>query len=240
MRGLRSTLVGIVAGALAITAVAAPAATANSLDGRIAIVQGIPYRSVDICLNGTEVRSGLKYGARYTTRLVKGFYTLKVFAKSPRRCKGLKLARQLIEMEPSDLTIVVTKKDPKVVVWSNDGLGTMPAANPAAAIVWRHAADLGEATFKFRQTTPEMPLDLAALPTPADPAWQKTNQRGVYPMPPGFTWRTRVTRPGKNTTIAGPITRTMRGNRRYELILIGTKNRNARLVALTRAIQPLP
>ncbi len=240
MRRLRRAVVGISATALALTMAGAPAVAEPPAEGRVAIVQGVPNRAVDVCLNGTEVRSGLRYGGKFSTKLVKGFYDLKVFLKDPRRCKGTRLARRLIEMSPSDLTIVLTRKSPKVVVFDNLGLGTMPAANHISAVVWRHAADLGNITFKIRQTTPEMPVTFAADPTPADPAWQKRDEMGYFPMLPGFTYRTRVTRPGKSRTVAGPSTRTMKPDRRHEWILVGTSERNARLVTLTRSIQPIP
>ena len=166
----------VVVAALAISAVGAPASAFS--ETHLAIVQGIPGVKVDFCVDGTEVNSRVRYGGRKFVEILNSDpvrITLKSYAKDPRKCKGTLLAKKRVDLDVNDdLTIVVTKRAPKVLVFDNSILGTLPAAEDML-MSFRHAADIGRVTFHshvFAEVFPPGPLDPAA-----DPRWKKGDKR---------------------------------------------------------------
>ena len=72
MHTLRTLVIGLAVTALAVSALAAPVSAAPKT--KLAIVNGIPGKAVDVCVNGREVKSGLRYGRFIfrTTRTARG------------------------------------------------------------------------------------------------------------------------------------------------------------------------
>src|SRR5262245_46902442 len=113
--------------ALVLGALAPP--TAAVLHAHLAIVQGIPGRSVDVCIDGHEVRSKLKYGATTLRGALPGSHALRFRAAGPGVCQGARLGKATLELTAGDdLTIVATQLPPKVVVFDDAGLGIVPEA----------------------------------------------------------------------------------------------------------------
>ena len=231
MRSHQGIAIGGLIVAFAIVAFAAPASAASG--GRITFVNGIPGKQIDVCVNGKEVRSKLGYGKKATRSFGSpGTKKLKVFLKHPGRCKGTRLAKKSFPLDPNgDLTIVLTKKGPKVVPFDNTGLGTVGPAADDIAVVWRHAADVGGVTFKSL-LVPSPPI------TPvADPVWTKGDE-GILksPLAAPVTIVVEVTRPDVFVALVGPIARTVRPDRRYEFIFVGSRTKNARLVMIVTKV----
>ena len=220
--------------AFAISALGVSAAAAGS--GKVMIVQGRPGPAVDICINGKEVKSKLRYGKKAFKKLGAGFKKLKVYKKDPRRCRGVKLAQKGFALPAgSDLTIVITRKKPrKILVLDNAKLGVLPAA-AFGSFALRHAADIGPVTFKVDTDEITKPPIAPA----ADPVWLKGDQHAVTAVFVGDkVWTTSVTRPDSDTPIFGPYftyTEPVR-SRRYELILVGSKVHNLKLVTARRLV----
>jgi hypothetical protein len=235
---LRSVRMGVALAtcALLFSTLAAPV-SAGGGSGTAVIVNGIPGQKVDLCINGKEVRSALRYAGHKIITQAAGRKVLKVFRKDGRKCKGKLLAKKPFSMvDGSDLTIVVTKRFPKkVLIFDNAGFGFLPSApTDHALMLFRHAADLGPATFKFGATKPE-PIEPVS-----DPLWHKGDQRFrgmAYPV--GTVWWLKVTRPNKAAAIAGPDSVELAANRRYERILLGVTTKNAKLAKFSRPILPL-
>jgi len=72
--------------ALALSALAVPAAAAVPTAGTLGIVNGIPGTRIDICVNGREIRSHVPYGGKVSRFTSIGFKTIKIFKKDPRTC----------------------------------------------------------------------------------------------------------------------------------------------------------
>ena len=223
-------MVAAMATAIAATAMAAPAVAAQS---RIAIVNGIPVKKVDICLNGVEIRSNLRYGGKIFRVRADGTYLLKVFASNAGTCTGTKLAQKSITLAADDLTIVATRNAPKVLIFDNEAVNDGPGPGQAA-IVWRHAADLGDLTFHAQlMVAPPIapPPDVAA-----DPIWTKRDQlASVESILWG--WDVFVTRPNAATELASKTIRALQADRRHEWIMLGKKNKNAKLISFIRTME---
>lgn len=233
MHRIRKTVAIASLAALAITMLAAPASALPS-KGTIGVVNGIPGQRVDICINGKEIRSNVKYGGRVHRTMLEGTKVVKVYKANPRTCKGVKLAKKVIGLGGGgDLTIVFNKQAPRVVVFDNAGLGFIPPGGtplPTAPFAWRHAADLGRVQFKYTLADPEQ------LITPAvAPVWIEGDQFATD-VDPGTGMRLRATRPGKAWTIAKSPFLTLEAGRRYEWYLLGTTAKNAKFIVWGRPV----
>jgi len=198
-------------GALALLLSVSMAAAAS---GRVAIVNGIPGKKVDVCINGKEVRSGLKYGKTTVRTLSNGSKSLRLRVARSGRCTGASLGgRQLAIANGTDLTIVGTKFAPdKVLLWENTqgtpGLGL---------VMLRHAADIGTVGFKYATPDDGQPWFDGA----ADDPWIK----GAF----GWGNRTDGTlmiwwahQPPAQRVIAGPYQLVVEADMRHESILVGS------------------
>jgi hypothetical protein len=241
MHRFKTCLIVGAAAALAITTSAAPASAAVS-KGAIAVVNGIPGTKVDICINGREIKSRVKYGRRAFKLMTPGSKTLKVFKVDPRRCRGTKLGQKRFTLAANqrntpdgDLTIIVTKRRPKVVIFENGEYGQIPPTGDPLGygiIFWRHAADLGPVDFRVRRwrPDPEFPLRPAADP------FTKGDENFAAGGVPDPIWQVRATRVGETDSIAGPTKVAVADEHRYEVILLGTRPRNAKFVVLDRIV----
>ena len=133
--------------ALIIGALAVPAAAATK--GRLAVIQGRPGASTELCINDQEVKSSFPYGGSWVNRMNAGHKVIKLRTKSTRTCKGALLATKHLQLASGDdWLIVFTKLDPKVVTFDKT---TDPTTENA--IVLRNASDLG--TLGFRYVAPD-------------------------------------------------------------------------------------
>ena len=211
---------------LAVLTIGVPVA-ASSGKATIAIVNGIPGKKIDICINGKEVRSGLRYGAKTIVRRSPGKPLLKIYKRDARKCRGVKLMQRRITLvEHSDLTLVATKRAPKLLVFDNAGLGPLPAAHDPE-YAYRNASDLGAVNIYVGPVSP-------VAPALAPPIFNKGDQLLGHTDLPDL----RVilaTYPGKFKPIAGPVAVYFKTLRRHEIMVVGTKPRNAKIVKLLRA-----
>lgn len=228
--------------ALAVTALAAPAGAADT-KGTLAFVNGVPGGRVDVCINGKELKSALPYGRAYFKNVIStGPKTLRFYKKDPRKCRGTLLAKKSIAVEPgTDLTIVVTRKAPKVVMFDNKTpafLGEIPPKGlpyVTGIIRFNHASEI-PANFFYRvwNPNPEIPLTTAA-----NAIWTKGDSR-FGDVGPDAIVQLRATRPEDSTSLAEASVRIALSHR-HEWIFVGTKPANVKMVLLDRAVsQPSP
>jgi hypothetical protein len=234
MAKLRTLVFAGAAVALTAASLAMPAAAADT-KGTLALVNGIPGKKVDVCLNGKEIKSGLGYGKAVLKSVVPtGDKKLKFYARDPRTCRGTVLAKRSFPLAGGqDLTIVATKGAPKVVSFSNAGWGEIPplgAPSPFAYSPFRSAAGFGvNLKWVSWSASPELPLDPAV-----DPVFLKGDEHVIWGGG-GYLAEIRATLPEGTSAIA-----TRRADivesRRYEFILLGSKPGNARFVLISRPV----
>ena len=88
MARLRTVVVGGAALALMAVSLAMPAAAADT-KGTLAIVNGVPGKRVDVCLNGSEIKSNLAFGGHVFKDVIgTGSKNLKFYEHDPRTCRG--------------------------------------------------------------------------------------------------------------------------------------------------------
>jgi hypothetical protein len=218
--------------ACAAAAVAVPASAAVTT--RVAFVQGIPGTSVDVCIGSKEVRSGLRYGGWFQRGLASGTKAIRFRQAAPGTCTGSILRQTSLDLQNGDdLTVVATTKSPhKVLVFDNTGFGILtPSVNEGSFVVIRQASDLGDVSFKAQ-------IGQALTPT-ADAPFAKGDEwtNGTESGPAVLLLA--VTRPDKSRVIVSTAEKLGAGSKlfdRVEIYLLGTKDGNARLIAVRRDI----
>jgi hypothetical protein len=230
MHRLARLIVTLLAVSLSITALGGPAAAAAP---RLTIVQGSPGRTVEVCVGNNEIRPRLRYGAWFERAVPAGNRVVRFRTASPGECTGTLLGHKALDLEANeDLALVITARSPRrVVVFDNTGLGGL---EPAAAVViyaFRHAADLGDLTFKVG----ELPEVLAPA---ADPVWEKGDQLVGGSSGDGLVG-VAITRPDSHKALASVAVHWggASGSFRQEFYAVGTNVRNAKVVTIKRAIQ---
>ena len=230
-------IVGCALAMVELAAVAAPLAAADT-KGTLAIVNGIPGTKVDVCLNGAEIKSNLAYGGAVLKNVVgTGSKNLKFYARDPRTCRGTRLVRTVFPLAAGDdLTIVVTKKAPRIVTFDNRSpvfLGEIPPQGAASDtyLAWRNASEM-PVNFRYRVWNPA-PIEIPVVPG-ADAIFGKGQQFRNAVMP-GQMVRLRARRPEALETLA-TATGEFLGSHRLDWILVGSKPGNARFVTLDRIV----
>lgn len=215
--------------ALAATAIGAPV-SALTIPPQLAIVQGFPGSRVDICLNGKEVRSRMRYGKKLLLSPNEGTYKLKVFKHDPRKCKGTKIAQRTFTLgSEGDLSIVVGPGRPRVLIFDNALLPRIGGAADPTYIAWHQAARAPLIDFYVQFAAQVGPY----TPTVGANAYARGDWYAV-PATAGAQWVIWATLDEKTKVIAGPKVIDVQANRRYEQFLIGTRLRNYRIVTFSR------
>lgn len=239
MRKVKALLIGGLATACLVTAMVVPASAADT-KGTLAIINGMPGRKVDVCLNGKEIRSGLSYGNTVQRPLVAtGAKRLRFHARDPRPCGGKLLAQRQFPLPPAgDLTIVLTKNAPRIVIFDNVALGEIPplwTPTPYAPFAIRHAADLAaDLAYRYwRGPAPNVPISPSAIFIKGQE--YRTNDASFGGFEVGNIVEARATLVGGAEIIAAATVETV-ASHRYEWILVGATHANARWVFLDRLV----
>ena len=219
-----SLIIAAATASLAIGALAAPVSAQNA--PRLAFVNGVSGRTVDVCVGNTEVKSRLRYGAWFQRTFTTGPKVVRFRRAAAGSCTGSILGTENVNLTlDSDLTLVAAKRADKVVAWDNQ---TSPAAiNPNGWLAFRNGADLGEAVF-----TRNDGFFVSALPP--------TLGKGEEDRTAGFgnlTFLAAATSLDAAEPLAQGHYQVVEG-RRLEVILVGDRAGNARFVAIYRTRIP--
>ncbi len=239
MHRYKKLLLGAASATLAITAFGAPAAAADTT-GTLAIVNGIPGKKVDVCIGGKEMSSKLAYGGIFRKNVVgTGTKKLKFYNKDPRTCKGQLLGSKTLAISAgTDLTIVVTKNAPKVVVFDNASplyMGEVPPRGAPYAgttfFSWASAADFDTNFIYTLYGVVEGPFPISPS---ANAVWSK-GDRYIQPISPIYIMKLIATLPEDPDAVA-ERSRTLQPSRRHEWVLVGTNKFNAKFILVDRGV----
>lgn len=141
MHRIKALVVACAAATLALTAFGAPVA-AVAPSTKMAIVNGDPFRKVDVCVNGKEIRSGLAYGAKVFKTTPTESAMVKFFKRSAKKCGGGLIGARRVY--PGDAVVVLTRKTPQRVVVFN----TAPVGGNTA-FFYGNASDISNVEFAW-------------------------------------------------------------------------------------------
>lgn len=209
--------------AVAISAVGAPAAAAPG--ATVVFVQGLPGKAIELCVNGTEVKSNMQYGGKLKTNFAEGKYKIKVRNKSAGVCSGSLITKVTVPLEEGDNITVVPSKDgsgPLIRVFNNDALFE-PAGVPAVS----------EAALVVSNATKQGPLDayvaqVIQVSAPTLGKIKQGRQKGIFADKGLFSmWLTKT---GKSTPLFGPINKETATTKINHYVAVGTKAQNRKVV----------
>ena len=229
--------------ALSVATLGAIPAAAADTQGTLAIVNGVPGRRLDVCVNGNEIKSGLRYGkAVFRNVISTGEKILKFYDPDPRTCKGHLRAEHdgFTLAAGDDFTVVVTKNGPK-----RSSSSTTPAVarSRRQGRRWPRAGPVPQCLGDRR----ELLHSRSGRRAPRDPdrsRRQPARRQGRVVR--HWDWhRLHLAAP------RSPVRRTLtpsrfrkattQASRRYEFIFVGSTEGNAKIVLLDRATsQPSP
>lgn len=241
MHRLRTLAVTSLVAALALGAMAAPAAAADK--GKLTVVNGMPGTKIDVCIGSTnEIKSGLGYGASFRKQLA-GSKKLRFRKAAPGKCKGKLLAARTVGMPSgSDKTVVFSKKAPKVLVFDNHRVDVINP-NPVGVLALRHAADLSwnpvHIDYQLWQEGPGGTLP----PTLADDdpnSYEKGEARSQTLALSDFRMQVVVKRPAGTPVLRESDIFEVKALRRHEFYFIGTTAANSKLVHIVRGLTEVP
>ena len=237
MQHNRILIVALVISALAISAIGTLAMGASSKTLLVA-VNGVPGVRADMCINGQERVSGLRYGSAVKLEINNSAKKVKFTrAAAGRPCSGAFLGKKKFDppAQGSALTLVVTKQSPQRVVMFDD---TVPVDPGDAVVAWRQASDLGLVDISYQQLSEPSPIppQLAASPSPTPFA---KGDEFIADVGVGDVGALRVI--ANKTSNGKRLARTrfyrIKAARFNQTILLGTKGRNARFAQVKSPIR---
>ena len=231
MRRTRQLIGAMTATTFAIVILAAPA---SADDGVLAFISGIPGKAIDVCIDGREVISELRYGQAEAWAIEPGPTTVKVAISARGRCQGRTLQQDVGTVLPGlDSTWAFAARAPGVLWWDNATLGVLPAVPTlgGAPFVLRNASDLrgGVVWSRF--------LTFPVLMATENPTLNKGQEVPFTDWPGNALFAHVVSRPGRFEPLFGPMYDTLAPDTRTEYYVVGTTSRNARLVRLVRPVR---
>jgi hypothetical protein len=243
MHKMKSLIASVAVTAIAAATLAAPA-TAAPTKGYLTAVNGIPGVKVDVCIGSNkELRSKLGYGGVAKKRLA-GTKALRFRKAGPGVCKGKVLGGKTVNFSGgADKTVVLTSKAPRVLVFGNATLGAQLAADPPdSALSVRHAADLANNKVYFLRTFWDNPIieDDPITPSVAFPFGKGAHFSTNLWSAPGSILRLKATRSDHQIVVAKSPLVQLEPLNRYEMVLIGTKVVNAKLILIKTALASGP
>jgi len=226
MRISRILAIAGIGSALLLGSLAVPASAAV-FPTRINVVQGIPGKTLDVCIDNKEVRSKAKYGSVTKADVVAGTHTIKLKKVAPGRCKG-KTLRKFTFVIPDgiDATVVATHKSPsKWMLYYNPQSTSVDTSYYS----FTNAADIGK-------------VGITALFggfTPSESAWiwQKGERRVPLTTNAGNTLHYAALKIGGSRFLGGQRVQNFAAGKHYDFILLGTSKKNTRWARVARKIQ---
>jgi hypothetical protein len=237
-----SITTGLVA-ALAISAMAVPAAAAGNRHA--AIVNGAPDTRVDVCIGSSrEIRSSLKYGGVFKTSL-NGKKQFQFRKASGGVCKGKLIASRWVKFPAgADKTIVVTSSSPsQVLVFSNAELGVLASPTYDASPAIRHAADLKNNNVYLRRTiwqNPSIVDDIISPSAVGTPFTKDSEFRTGLVTTPNMVMRIKATRISADAVLVRAPLVQLEPMKRCESIFLGNKKSNAKITTIVSDLASPP
>jgi hypothetical protein len=229
MPRIKALLTACAAGAFALTALATPVAATTPT--KLAIVNGDPFRKVDICLNGRQIAGNVAYTRTILRRSAKDDPVVKFFSFKHKGCKGTPLAK--VRVHPDDAVVVLTRKTPQRVVVFDTTMDPDPTYN--VRIIYGNASDIpGNLKFAFAQFE-----ILDWTPALLDPfRWSAKGYSEISLLDTqaaGDYWLDATTvQNDSDNIIAGPVGSLTGPGLRREVVLVGVGPGTAKLVSFER------
>jgi len=229
----RSLMTATATVALAAGVLAAPASAGAGGPTPVSVVHGIPGAKVDVCVGKMAVRENFRYGQHFQAPLPPGAYPIRVRLAGHGACTGPVVIRQTVLVPGNEnVTVVAVVKGgtPQLEIYVNDmsALGVPGDATVSA---------IHEARAPRVDVWIASPLSLVGAPSPTVPDVDRGDDVGPVALP-ADAYAVWVSLAGTVAPVIGPAVVELSGDRAFQVVAVGTKLRNYRLVTLD--LGPLP
>ena len=214
-------ITGLLAGSIA---AAGPAAAGKgpSAKATLWVVHGVPGATVEICVDGAEVRSGFEYGQRFSARLPAGTYDVEVRADDPATCEGAKVlaASPTLEANKNYTAVagLASAGAPKLFLFRNE---VRAVTDDYARLTVRHTA-----------AAPKVDVLVNGRALLQD--FSNGDEATVRVREDDY--RVRVNVANTKTTAIGPKTLDLEDGRAYQVFAVGNGDAGYRLLVLSEAV----
>jgi hypothetical protein len=158
----------------------------------------------------------MRYGTKIRRTLSPGKHTIKIFKRDARSCRGRKLLQSTLTVaDDGNVTAVLTRKAPQLVVFDNTGYLSRPSG-----YAFRHAADYGPLVFLSGTRGVVMPTAVPVFEKGAE--WIEGARDGFRVI--------ALSLPGIGEEPFLEQTIQALDRYRHEFIVVGTRVANTRLV----------
>lgn len=210
------------AGATLAVATIAGTASAAPATATVSVVHGVPGAVVNVCIDGSKVKSSFKYGQQFTLGgVAAGTYRVKLVPATAGCSHGAIVAKTVTVTGGLNATIVARRAGPGVglQVFVND-LSISTAGKTSITV--RHTA-----------TAPTVAVWLNGGTAPAVPSLARGASVGPVELTPGvYSWW--VSGVGGYAPVIGPRVASLSGDKAYQIYAVGTRASNYRFVVVAQ------
>ena len=197
-------------------------ASAQGADATLHVLHAVPGANVDVCVDGTEVRSGFTYKQRFTAELPAGEYRVVVRAAASGECTGARVKGATVTLEAG-------KNYTAAAGLSKDG----------AVKLFAFANDVrdlraGIARVEIRHVAAAPRVDVWVDGSPAIRKLANGDEAKVK-LPAG-DYTVRVAPAGTRTTVIGPRTLDLSGGMAYQVFATGNADAGYNFLVLAQRV----
>jgi len=207
---MKKRMLGLAAAVAVAGSLMAAPASAGAGTATVNVVHGIPGAKVNVCVDGSSVADGFKYGNTIVgAALPAGMRNVKLVAAGS-DCSASAILKETYDLEAgSNVTIVAALKP--------SGSPRLKEFNNRTGKV-----DAGMARLSVRHTAQAPAVNVWANGSPLiggnDFVWGKS----VTVMVPADSYRVKVTLPGETAPVIGPATLDLAAGKAYQVYAVGT------------------
>lgn len=191
-------------------------------DATVHVVHGVPGVKVDVCVDGTEVRSGFAYTGRFTTALPAGEYRVAIRLASSGTCDGDVVRVRTVEIAAGKNYTLIA------------GLTAAGAPKIFAFVNRMGALADGSARVQVRHTAAAPAVDVRVNGAVAIPSLLPGAEANVVLPTDGY--RVAVTPAGTQTVVIGPRTFELADGTAYQIFAVGNADAGYRFLVLAQPV----
>lgn len=220
---MKRTMGLLVSGLVALSLVpTAGIASAQGANATLHVLHAVPGATVDVCVDGAEVRSNFRYKQRFTAELPGGEYRVTIRAAEAGECTGARIKGANVALDGGTNATAVAglskRGSVKLFAFAND---VRDLRNGVARVEVRHVA-----------AAPR--VDVWVNGTPAIRKFPNGGEAKVK-LPAG-DYTVRVAPAGTTTTVIGPRTFDLSGGTAYQVYATGNADAGYDFLVLAQKV----
>jgi hypothetical protein len=215
------------AGAALAVATLAGTASAAPLGATVSVVHGVPGAKVNVCIDGTKVKSGFTYGSQFTlTGVPADTYRVKL-VPAGHGCKATAIVVKNVAVTDGLNATIVART-------TSSGVGLRVFVNDLSV----SAAGKSTVTVRHTAAAPTVAVWVNGGSAPLVPSLARLGSAGPVEVSPAvYSWW--VSAVGGYAPVIGPAVASLAGDTAYQIYAVGTRPANYWFVVVAQpAVAP--